>query len=109
MIPLIIFGSHSINNLGEVVFIAGLEGSQGDGIFIGPDPVANKVIFYGDSLHGNPVLTIGLSQDSLNDKGQIAFLAFFQDGASGVFRADPSLEGLTGSKDSFIHSYRKKP
>jgi hypothetical protein len=83
------FGNRSINNEGAIAFVARPAGFQGNGVFTGPDPIADKVISDGDLLFGRPVLTTAMTQKSLNDSGQIAFLAFFHDGTSGIFRANP--------------------
>jgi hypothetical protein len=83
----------SINNQGEVVFLADLTASLGGGtgIFTGPDPVADKVIAVGDDLFGGRVVGLGLGR-GLNDSGQITFIARVQQGSSiseYVVRADP--------------------
>ena len=87
----------SINDNGTVAFSAVLRGESGQGIFIGPDPEADKVIATGDSLFGSTVESfrsfngqdIGFSTRGLNNRGQIAFYAQLADGTSGIFRADP--------------------
>ncbi len=78
----------SINKLGTVAFEAELD-AGGSGIFIGPDPIVDKVIVVGDSLFGSTVTELFISQKGLNDAGQLAFQATLADGNRAVFRADP--------------------
>jgi hypothetical protein len=78
----------SINARGEVAFIAILDTGE-VGIFTGPDPVADKVIASGDSLSGLLVTFVNAFSQSLNDHGQIAFVASFADGTSGIYVATP--------------------
>jgi hypothetical protein len=76
------------NEQGTVAFEAGLDaGSQG--IFIGSDPVTDKVIATGDSLFGSTVTSLKFVSAGLNNRQQIAFFATLDDGTSGIFRADP--------------------
>ncbi len=77
----------SINDGGAVAFQAFFTG--GNGIFTGPDPVADKVIAIGDPLSGSTVTTVIFSREGLNDMGQVAFVASLADGRQGVYRADP--------------------
>jgi hypothetical protein len=91
--PLSDFGFRSINNAGAIAFDARPAGFQGTGTFTGPDPLADKVISDGDLLFGRRVVTTAISLNSLNDSGQIAFWTLFDDGTSGIFRADPIPEG----------------
>ena len=65
------------------------------GIFTGPDPVTDKVISVGDPLLGSKVKGLDFSR-GLNDGGQLTFLAFTDDGASGIFRADPAAANKSG-------------
>jgi hypothetical protein len=78
----------AINARGTVAFL-GLLSASAAGIFTGPDPIADKVIAAGDLLFGSEVTTLGLSTQSLNNAGQIAFFASSVDGCGGVYRADP--------------------
>lgn len=74
----------TINNQGTIVF------DTGSAIFDGPDPTTDKVIGVGDMLLGSAITSIGFSQrNGLNNQGQIAFAAEFEDGSVGIFRADP--------------------
>jgi hypothetical protein len=78
----------SINNLGRVAFSALLD-DRNLGVFTGPDPVAHRIIGPGDALDGSTVISAVTSSRSLNDAGQIAFLATLADGREGIYRADP--------------------
>jgi hypothetical protein len=78
----------AINDSGMVVFTAQLNPS-GSGIFTGQDPIANKIIARGDVLQGLTIHSVFSGRFSLNNAGQIAFVAWFADGTQGVFRADP--------------------
>ena len=78
----------SINNLGHVAFSALLD-DRNLGVFIGPDPVADRIIGPGDALDGSIVTSVVTSSRSLNDAGQIAFLATLANGREGIYRADP--------------------
>ena len=69
----------------------GAENVFTDGIFTGPDPVADKVIAIGDSLLGGTVTNLFFSEN-INNSGQISFFAELIDDNGktirGVFRAD---------------------
>jgi len=82
------FGNPAINNTGTVAFFGTLD-TGGSGIFTGADPITNKVITLGDSLFGSKVVSLDFSTKGLNNSGQLAFLATFEDGTSGIFRANP--------------------
>jgi hypothetical protein len=84
-----------LNNNGDVAFLATLDDFQTTGIFVGPDPVADRVIATGDTLDGATVTGLGFAEEGLNDSGQLAFRASFQDPNSfetrvAVFRATPA-------------------
>lgn len=88
------FESVDINNHGLVAFGATLDTGT-KGIFIGADPVADKVITVGDSLFGSTITNLSFFGDKgLNDQGQIAFYATLADGTTGIFRADPSKKSV---------------
>ncbi len=90
------FENPAINNQGTVAFKGVLKGG-GLGIYIGPNPVTDKVIALGDSLFGSTVTDLYFSNRGLNDKNQFAFYAKLADGRSGVFRADSDDQELTTS------------
>jgi hypothetical protein len=82
-------GDPSLNNLGQVAFVA--EPTFGQQILVtGPDFVENRVLASGDTLYGRTVQNIAFSREGLNDAGQLAFIAYFTDGSSGVFIATPA-------------------
>jgi len=81
----------SINNSGMVAFKARPEVGQEAGIYIGPDPIFDKVIGTGDLLDGSTVTSILSFHDGLNDQGQIAFSASLADGRDIIVRADPGV------------------
>ena len=83
------FGAPAINNRGVVAFEANKNEFQA--IYIGINPVANRVIQTGDLLDGSTVLSLSTGSHGryLNDAGQIAFWAQLTDGRTGIYRADP--------------------
>ncbi len=84
------FESIDINNQDTLAFSATLSTGK-KGIFIGADPIADKVISVGDSLFGSTITKVDFFGDKgLNNNGQIAFFAALADGTEGIFRADPS-------------------
>jgi hypothetical protein len=81
-------GDPSLNNVGEVAFI--LEPTFGSQYLLtGPDLAADRVIATGDVLFGRTVTSILFGREGLNDAGQLAFTAFFDDGSSAVVLATP--------------------
>lgn len=92
----------ALNNAGQVAFYGVMKsasscpGSTGfcEGIYTGPDPVADKVIQSGDTLDGMTVLGVGQGwPPSLNEKGQIAVGVSLIDSVgfvhNAIYRADP--------------------
>jgi len=75
------------SNDAAVVFQASPIGA-GSGLFTGPDPENDAVVRAGDVIDSRVVTGVQFFQ-GLNDHGQVAFVAFFQDGYSAVYRADP--------------------
>jgi len=89
------FRPPSLNNAGEVVFHATLDDFSSSGIFVGPDPIQDRVIATGDTLDGATVSSLTFCEEGLHDSSQLAFTAFFQDPntfetRAAVFRATPS-------------------
>ena len=83
------FSAHAVNNEGQIVFSALLDTGE-EGLFTGPFPVTDKVIMRGDELFGARITDeLGVSNQSLNDAGQVAFFARHEDGTQGIYRADP--------------------
>ena len=93
--PFRFFEGVAINDQGAIAFEGVLDNGN-TGIFTGPDPVTDKVIASGDTLFGKTVSSAFLpGNNTLNNSGQIAFTANFEDGTSGVFRANPTFDTLT--------------
>lgn len=74
--PYSTFSEPSLNDLGQVVFTADLDefGPNGlpiQGVFTGPNPVADKVLRAGDRYAGVPVTSVFTCSEALNNFGQI--------------------------------------
>ena len=70
------FNEPSLNDLGEVVFTADVQPDPNvfetfQGVFTGPDPVADKVLQAGDLYEGMPVTSVFTCAEALNNLGQI--------------------------------------
>jgi hypothetical protein len=86
--PLSIVGFPIINDLYQVVFQA--RTSVGNlGLYSGPNPLMDKVVQGGDPVDGAILSGLDVGGTSLNNAGQIAFVATLSDGTRAVFRADP--------------------
>jgi hypothetical protein len=84
----------SINDSGAVVYRRTLSGGAGSGIFIGrPGAIDQKIINQGDPLDGSTITDAFIWEESLNNDGQVAFVAMLADGRRGVYRADPQWLG----------------
>jgi hypothetical protein len=89
------FRPPSVNNNGDVAFLATLDDFSTTGIFVGPDPINDRVISTGDTLDGSTVQNITFCEEGLSDSGQLAFVAQLEapDTPEGfrtaVFRAAP--------------------
>jgi len=83
------FSVPAINDLDQVAFRAILD-AGGVGIFVGPDPIADKVIQSGDPLFGSTVTTLttvsGLSlvRGGFNNSRQLAFTYTLANGVNGI-------------------------
>jgi hypothetical protein len=90
------FRPPALNNEGQVAFHATLDDFSTSGIFVGPDPVADRVIVTGDTLDGSTVLNLTFCEEGLSDTGQLAFIATLEDPGPpegfrvAVFRATPA-------------------
>jgi hypothetical protein len=88
------FRPPSINNNGDVVFVALLDDFQTKGIFDGPT-AKDSVIVTGEKLDGAIVTDLTFCEEGLNDSGRLAFIASLADDAApngfrtAVFRATP--------------------
>ena len=83
----------SLNNQGDVAFLATLDDGT-TGIFVGPDPVEDRVIATGETLDGAEVTNLTFCEEGLSDSGELAFIATFEDPDTfetgvAVFRATP--------------------
>ncbi|NET41260.1 choice-of-anchor tandem repeat NxxGxxAF-containing protein [Okeania sp. SIO2B3] len=89
-------GTSSINNEGQVAFMAQQAGGY-KGIFTGGDAVADKVVAVGDYLLDgtgeriidSKIADLSFDRQSMNDSGEIAFWAKFENGIQGIFRSNP--------------------
>ena len=82
------FRPPSLNNSGDVAFQATLDDGT-DGIFVGSDPIADRVISTGDTLDGSPVQDLTFCEEGLSDSGELAFVATLESSRVAVFRATP--------------------
>ena len=78
----------SMNSDGMIVLRADQSGAQG-GIFTGDDPVADRVIAFGDPLFGATVRSLGFTYRSISDDGDISFYYELSTGELGVAIARP--------------------
>ncbi len=91
------FRPPSLNNNGDVAFLADLD-SGGSGVFVGPDPINDRVISTGDALDGSTVRNITFCEEGLSDSGELAFVVQLadnpdtpeDDSRTAVFRATPA-------------------
>lgn len=99
--PFAHFGkSPAINNLGQIAFDAFLDGTGvGNGIFTGMDPSSDAVVFYGDPLFNSSLATATVSNQSINEAGQIAFHYVLANGLSGIGLATPLPQGDSADFD----------
>ena len=78
-----------------MAFHATLDDFSTSGIFVGPDPTADRVIATGDTLDGATVQNITFCEEGLNDSGELGFIANLEDPNApegfrvAVFRATP--------------------
>ena len=88
----------SLDNNGDVTFLATLDDFSTTGIFVGPDPINDRVISTGDVLDGSTVQNINFCEEGLSDSGELAFAAQLADdpetpevdeSRTAVFRATP--------------------
>ena len=88
------FRPPSINDRGDVAYLATLDDFQTTGIFVGS--AATEVISTGDQLDGATVSNLTFCEEGLNGSGEVAFIATLDelDGSgfrTAVFRATPEL------------------
>ena len=100
------FDGVSVNNLSEVVFWAQVDGSGG--IYVTNEYCLVKVIGVGSNLNGDIVTDLFISNEAINDNGQIVFRATLkkQDDSlyKAIYIADPSgeLDGTDTDEDGII-------
>ena len=82
------FGHPTINDKGQVAFFGFLDNFQ-SGLFVGPDPVADRVILIGDPFDGSTVIGLSVFRDYFNNAGQLVFTVLLADGRTEIIRADP--------------------
>jgi hypothetical protein len=82
------FNGPSVNSQGLVAFSASLDTGE-QGLFIGPDPVRDRVIGTGDKFRGGAVTSLTFCREGLNNGGQLVFSAQLDDGRSVILRATP--------------------
>jgi len=82
------FGHPVINDKGQVAFFGILDNFQ-MGLFVGPDPIADRVILIGDPMDGSTVINISVFRDYFNNAGQLVFTVLLADGRTEILRADP--------------------
>jgi hypothetical protein len=73
----------SITRNGTIVFQADLDNGA-TGIFVGPDPVEDKVVAEGDPLFGSTIANLNIGDEGVNDLGQVAFWYRLANGVEGV-------------------------
>jgi hypothetical protein len=76
------------NDNGDIAFLAQRTGT-GNGLYAGPDPVADKVLEVGDTLDGKTVVALSTGRHFLNNQGQMVFHVTLSDGSFAIYRADP--------------------
>ena len=83
-------GGLALSNTG-LAFFARLDAGYSEGVFTGPNVLADKVLLVGDSIAGFPstVKQIDIGPQSLNDSGFLAMHVRFADGRKRILRADP--------------------
>ena len=82
------FARPSLNDLGRVAFSATLDDGR-EGLFDGPDPVANRVLVAGQAFDGGVIEGIVMDREGLNNRGEIAFVVGFEGGRAAIYVATP--------------------
>ncbi|MGH3145842.1 MAG: DUF7453 family protein [Rubrobacter sp.] len=73
------FRPPSLNDEGDVAFLATLDDFSTTGIFVGPDAAEDRVIATGDALDGSTVQNLTFCEEGLSDTGRLAFVADLED------------------------------
>ena len=82
-----VIGKLNINDIGEIAFRPTIAG--GTAIYIGRDPIADRVIGAGDPLLGTTVVRVEMRDGPLNNAGQIVFHARTTTNGEGIYVATP--------------------
>jgi hypothetical protein len=69
------FRPPSLDDDGDVAFLATLDDFSTTGIFVQSDPIADRVIATGDMLEGSTVQSITFCEERLSDTGELPFVA----------------------------------
>ena len=77
----------ALNDGGTVAFVAALA-SGGFGLFVGADPVADRIIVTGDPLDGSVVVSVEMLFRALNEASQLVFSARLADFRQGIYVAN---------------------
>lgn len=72
----------AINNTGGLIFGGSANGTNG--IFIGGDPINDRVISVGDTIDGSTVTSLVIRRGGLNDSGNFVFYASLDDDMNGT-------------------------
>jgi len=78
------FREPALNDLGKVAFTADVQPDPEifttiQGVFTGPDPVADKVLQQGDFYEGVPVSSVLTCSEAINNRGQIVMTVISED------------------------------
>jgi hypothetical protein len=76
------FRPPSLDNNGNVAFLATLDDQVTTGIFVGPRVVQDRVIETGDKLDRGTVAGLQFCEEGLNDLGQLSFITTIADPAA---------------------------
>lgn len=83
--PTFLFNDPALNDKGQVAYSAYFVADFHSAIFLDGD----IVIEAGDPLDGSIAGDVSTYRFALNNAGQIAFVAYLEDGRHGIYRADP--------------------
>lgn len=81
----------ALNDEGTVAFLLEFAGPLGRSLYVGPDPVEDRVIGRGDALCGGIVRDIEFHRFGLNDAGELALGLRLADDRRLIVRAEPTL------------------
>ncbi len=94
--PFQFFARPSLNDAGQIAFSATLDDNR-EGLFDGPDPVADRVLVAGEMFDGGIIEGIVMDREGLNNRGELAFLVGFTDGRAAIYVATPVPEPATAA------------